>query len=41
MTALGLYCRLHDEEGGTIGYCHLPPAVELGDLVALNATGSR
>lgn len=34
MTTLGLYCRLHDDEGETIGYAHLPP-VAIGDLVAL------
>ena len=32
---LGVPCRIHDLTGDDLGVAHLPPPVEVGDLVAL------
>jgi len=32
---LGVPCRIHNMSGDDLGVAHLPPPVEVGDLVAL------
>lgn len=34
MTGLGVLVRLHSLDCETIGYAHVPPPIEIGDLVA-------
>jgi hypothetical protein len=38
---IGVPVRLHDLTGDDLGIAHLPPAVELGDLVALEDSEYR
>ena len=32
---LGVPCRIHDMSGDDLGVAHLPPPVQIGDLIAL------
>ena len=38
---LGVPCRIHDLSGDDLGVAHLPPPIEVGDLVALQHSEFR